>query len=442
MKVGIFGHYGNANLGDEAITQAAIESVRRHIPGAEIACFSINPADSAARHEVPAYPIRNMTPPLAAHPLDGEPALGTGRLQDVADVPADAPVPSGLVARLKRFPPLRWGVNLARTLLGGLRALPGEIGFLLRSRRIIRDYDLLMITGSNQFLDNFGGVWGFPYTLLKWTLLARTSGCKVALVSLGAGPLDGWWSKRFCRVTLSLSHHASYRDAPSRTLVEGPGPRYKGHVFPDVASNIELPAAATDLHEGDGLLVGINPMPVFDARYWHAADSGKYRAYVEKLAALVAHVDATGNRPLLFSTQVQDNAVIADVVSVLAPDLAQRVQVRQPRQVDDLLAFLQRLDLAIPTRFHGNVLSLRCGTPAIGICYHRKIGDLLTDMGQGEFQVDFADFTVERITSLFDRLSGSLAEAREQISARSTTYREACDTQYEMIASHVTGPRD
>ena len=49
MKVGIFGHYGNANLGDEAITRAAIQSVRRHIPGAEIACFSINPADSEAR---------------------------------------------------------------------------------------------------------------------------------------------------------------------------------------------------------------------------------------------------------------------------------------------------------------------------------------------------------------------------------------------------------
>ena len=236
---------------------------------------------------------------------------------------------------------------------------------------------------------------------------------------------------------LALAQHASYRDAPSRALVEGEGPRYKGHVFPDVASNIELPEPAADIADGDGLLVGINPMPVFDARYWHAGDSGKYRAYVEKLAALVAHVDGRGHRPLLFSTQVQDNAVIADVVSVLEPGLAKRVLVRQPRRVDDLLALLQRLDLAIPTRFHGNVLSLRCGTPAIGICYHRKIGDLLTDMGQGEFQVDFADFTVERITGLFDKLSGALDTARPAIEARGRDYLEACDRQYRMIASLV-----
>ncbi|MEO0617272.1 MAG: polysaccharide pyruvyl transferase family protein [Pseudomonadota bacterium] len=435
MKVGIFGHYGNANLGDEAITQAAIEGVRRHIPGAKVACFSINPADSAARHDVPAYPIRNILPPLAAHPLEGEPELGEGRLQDVADAPVSTQPATGIVARLKRFPPLRFGVNLARTLTGGLRALPGEIGFLRRSRRIIRDYDLLMITGSNQFLDNFGGVWGFPYTLLKWTLLARMSGCKVALVSLGAGPLDGWWSKRFCRMTLALAHHASYRDEPSRALVEGHGPHYKGHVFPDVASNIALPEPATDLGAGNGLLVGINPMPVFDARYWHAGDSSKYRAYVEKLSALVDHVLKRGHRPVLFSTQVQDNAVIADVASVLARELRDQVQVRQPRRVDDLLAFLQRLDLAIPTRFHGNVLSLRCGTPTIGICYHRKIGDLLTDMGHGEFQVDFAAFTVARITGLFDDLTASLDATRPKIEARSRAYIEACDQQYEMIAA-------
>ena len=434
-RVGIFGHYGNANLGDEAITQAAIESVRRHIPGAEIACFSINPADSSARHGVPAFPIRHFSQPWPAYPLDGEPELAEGTLGKAPPPPPPEP-PPGLVTRIKRWPPVRAPYDALRATLRGLRALPTELAFLWRSRRVLRDFDLLMVTGSNQFLDNFGGLWGFPYTVLKWVVLARLTGTRVALVSLGAGPLDGRWSKRFCRWSLRLAHHASYRDDPSRELVEGPTGPYKGHVFPDVASNIDLPPAPP-APEGQGLLVGINPMPVFDARYWHASDEDKYREYVEKLCVIVRHVLARGHRPVLFSTQVKDNAVIADVMGLLDDETGKRVTVRQPRRVDDLLVLLQQLDLAIPTRFHGNVLALRSGTPAIGICYYRKIGDLLTEMGLGQYQVPIDGFRAEKVCELFDAMAGELDDARAKVAVKAREYIDACDAQYEMIAALV-----
>lgn len=57
-RIAVFGHYGNQNLGDEAIIEAVLKNLRHHLPNAELSCFSINPADSASRHGVDSFPIR------------------------------------------------------------------------------------------------------------------------------------------------------------------------------------------------------------------------------------------------------------------------------------------------------------------------------------------------------------------------------------------------
>ena len=70
LTVGVFGHYGNENLGDEAIIEAVIQAVRDRFPAAQIYGFSINPADTAQRYGIPAFPIRyyaerSTTPPAS-----------------------------------------------------------------------------------------------------------------------------------------------------------------------------------------------------------------------------------------------------------------------------------------------------------------------------------------------------------------------------------------
>jgi polysaccharide pyruvyl transferase WcaK-like protein len=58
MRIGVLGHYGAQNLGDEAIVAAAIQNIRAMLPGAEICGFLINPEDTQARHDIRAYPVR------------------------------------------------------------------------------------------------------------------------------------------------------------------------------------------------------------------------------------------------------------------------------------------------------------------------------------------------------------------------------------------------
>lgn len=58
LRIGIFGHYGNRNLGDESIIEAVIANLRERLPEAELVCLSIDPADSRERHQLEAFPIR------------------------------------------------------------------------------------------------------------------------------------------------------------------------------------------------------------------------------------------------------------------------------------------------------------------------------------------------------------------------------------------------
>src|SRR5204862_5598308 len=59
VTIAVFGHYGNENIGDEAIIEASIHNIRRRLPAARIVCLSLRPFDTEARHGLKTYPIRD-----------------------------------------------------------------------------------------------------------------------------------------------------------------------------------------------------------------------------------------------------------------------------------------------------------------------------------------------------------------------------------------------
>ena len=56
--IALLGHYGNANLGDEAIIQAARESILQRIPNAKVIGISGTPVDTVRRHGMYTFPVR------------------------------------------------------------------------------------------------------------------------------------------------------------------------------------------------------------------------------------------------------------------------------------------------------------------------------------------------------------------------------------------------
>jgi len=435
-RIGIFGHYGHENLGDEAITVAVIENIRRRRRDAVIHLFSMNPRDSAVRYGLPVHPIRRASneawPPQAAQPEAPERGIAHR-------------IEHSLRAFLRRWPLVALPLRLLCAIARGLRGLVREALFLRQAYSRLRQIDLLLFAGSNQFLDNFGGPWGYPYTLLKWSALAKLARIKVAYASVGAGPLDAWLSKRLVRAALRFADTVSFRDEGSARMIRSLGYPGPATVCPDLAHSLSLdgPVATSASGSRDPRrpIVAVNPMPMYDRRYWCAPDASRYDSYISRLATFCDSL-AHDRYPLVFfGTQTSDYNVITDVMHRMRSVNGSRqpdVRVEHLQSVDELIRFLTTAHIVVATRFHGTLLALFAGTPVLAICYYPKARELMVDMGQEAYAVDLDDFTVSDALLRFGSLEANRRHQVEQIERRNQEYRHILDSQYDAVLGLVT----
>lgn len=436
-RIAIFGHYGNQNLGDEAIIEAVLRNLRHYIPDAELSCFSINPADSNRRHNVDAFPIRYRSDYFNPAPPNGLEASGKSLPPQTTD--QSVPGQRSWKARMKALPLLGPLLTSAQQIVEFFPVLRQELSFLRAARKRLDTVDLVLVTGSNQFLDNFGGPWGFPYTLLKWTWLAKRAGAKVGFISVGAGPLSHSLSFWMLRKALGRADFVSFRDEGSRRLIlEKVG--IDGSIYPDLAHGLYgSEAKPYRPPKGDELRVAVNPMPVYDSRYWHHPDDSRYRDYVRKLASLCSEIMASGARLTLFSTQIKDEAVIEDIMELVRADTATfpEPEIARNRTVSELMHTLNNADCVVATRFHATVLPLQLGIPVLGISYYRKAAELLEDVGLGRYYVNIDDFNEETLIAKFNALREQIASGGLEISEQHSRYLVALSEQYQKIAALV-----
>jgi polysaccharide pyruvyl transferase WcaK-like protein len=438
LRVGVLGHYGNDNLGDEAIVQAVIENVRTRAPCAEVVCFSVNPVNTTWRHGVPAYPITRHA--AATAPRDAEVSGGA-----TASAQSSTPQTSRLRTWLKAIPGARSVAHTIYTLISLPGSLRDEWRFLRQSRERLRGMDLLLIAGSNQFLDNFGGSWGFPYAMLKWTYLGRMAGAKVAFVSIGAGPLSSWLSRLMVRLAMRVADDISFRDDASRRLVVCSWAGQNARVAPDLAFSLQIDPAGGDLPaSGRRPSIGINPMPVHDRRYWHEANDSAYEAYVAQLASFCGRLESEGYPWYFFSTQPKDTNVMRDVAARMRQQGCEDClenRMFNPATVGQLMQRIGQTEIVVATRFHGVVLTLVAGRPALGVCYHRKTADVLEAIGLGEFHVNIDQLDSNALVRMLGLLEGRRTEFEQKVRDTALQYRQELNAQYERLLDLVPDAR-
>ncbi|TMI96359.1 MAG: polysaccharide pyruvyl transferase family protein, partial [Bacillati bacterium ANGP1] len=144
-RIGILGHVGNKNLGDEAIIASVIRQIRDRYPDAEISAFTSHPEDTRERHAIPSFPIRRGDPQSGS--------AGTSRPSKLSRLVARiratgkaAPWLYGLLKLVRRSARLCWGAF-------------AEVRFLAQCHNRLKDIDLLIFAGSNQLNDYCGGPW-------------------------------------------------------------------------------------------------------------------------------------------------------------------------------------------------------------------------------------------------------------------------------------------
>lgn len=432
IKIGILGHVGNDNLGDEAIIAALVANLQLRLPDAELVGFTMNPSDTTARHGITAFRVRRGR-------------AGSERRDDPAAV---AEIPrthrKGLRERLRSLSILFLLLKRVQSVALGAREAVSEIPFLVRAYRRLSGMSLLILAGSQQMSDAVRGPWGFPYALFKWTLLARLRRIPVAVVSVGAGPINSAVSRWFVKRTVSMAAYRSYRDEISRDVIRSLGFKEPGEVAPDLA--LSLPVGS-DLHEPAAhLTVAINPMPFIWQEYDAETERVLYSGYADTMAAFAVWLIDRGYRVAFLATQMRgDPPVIRDIVSRVTetrPDLLHggHVAVYDIRGLDDLLRGLRSASIVVATRFHGVVLGCHVGRPVLALAYHPKTRDLMDQMGDGAYAVPAQHVRLTELQTTFLDLEQHRHEVAARRQSRLPDMRIALADQYDRVleCAHLT----
>ena len=419
VTIGLLHHTGGGNLGDEGTQAAAIQNIRQRWPSASIIGLTMNPEDTLRRHGIPAYPIRRQTWLIGGHAEDRSPRraraerlLGGNRIA-IACLRA-------VYATLVRYP-----VTIGR-----------ELAFLVRSFRIVRSLDVLVVNGGGQ-LTEWGGPWTFTYTVFKWAQLARLAAVRCLFVNLGAGPLTRPLSRWFARRALKLAAYVSFRDEQSLALARAIGFTCAGAVCTDTVYSLDVMRSNLLLRrEAREQVVGIAPMGYRDPRTSFEKDQAAYDRYMDGMADCTAWLLERGYRVVLFGTDIGvDPIAVDDLETALrrrgTPTHAiTRVRIQS---VDDLLAQIASMDFVFTSRYHGVVYAHLLDKPVIAVSTHPKVTTIMDDIGLSSFCIDVERCNREELGRRFLALAGQTAEVQRDMTDVRSRYRRQLTDQFDRL---------
>ena len=388
MRIGLLDHMGYGNLGDAAIQEVVIANIRQRLPDADIVGFSLVPDDTSKRHGIPCYSIRRWHPTL-----EGIENQSPSRMK----------LKSKLKSALRTNSFVR---SCTKPLLDSAR----ELFFLMRSYRILRKLDLLIISGGGQLCELWHGPWSHPYTVFKFSLLAKLAHTKLYFLNVGAGPLRHPLSRFFAKWALRLADYRSFRDLDSQELIRSIGVKSSTYVYPDPVYALEVgnhSKNGTLRGASKAFIVGFNPIGFCDPRIWPRKDNSVYKDYLEKITRFSTWLLEQGYSLRVFTTETSvDQHALEDMKARLlsrfsSPELINQVFRRPSESVNDLLQEMSGFDFIVTSKFHGIIFSHLLGKPVISLSYQRKMDVAMNAVGQGHFCADIERFDVDWLIKTF-----------------------------------------
>ena len=397
-RIGLFGHFGAWNFGNESTLQALLFHLRRMIPDAEVTCVCTAPDLVAAQYNIAAVPM------------------------------------VGVVVKpwTRRNP-------LARVFRKILVGIPSELYRWLNGVMTLRSTDALIIVGTGLLTDAFSlAGWG-PYSTFKWSVIAKLCRCQVFFVSVGVGPLHRATGRFLVKLSLSLADFRSYRDGATLQYLRGVGFRPHGdRVYPDLA--FSLPAALLPhdhARQGPRLVVGLGLMTYSGMYGVERTTSADYAAYLDSLVEFVRWLLARGYSVRLLIGDVADMPATREFTALLKERSVTyeegRVIDEPVASVQDLLKQLAATDFVVATRFHNVLLALLLNKPSIAISFHHKCSSLMSQMGLSEYCQDINRLNADKLIEQFGDLEKNADRLRPLIKEKAEEFRSALDEQYNRI---------
>ncbi len=463
MHIAILGPFGDLNLGEEATFVATLHNVAKRCPGAQVSCGCFSFEEASRRYGIETFPLQRMSRAKArSRHRRVEAAAASRNTASQAPTPqAATPQAATPQAATDSTPPpkQRRPRSLARMALRPFAAVwalllncVGEAFFSADCFRRLRGVDLLVVAGANQCFDFFGGPWRYPFLLLRWAVLAKLRGTRFVFLSVGAGPIRSRLSRLFLKWALSLADDLSFRDPTSRDEAIHLGiDKGRCVVLPDLAFGLPAPDGGASRVGKPRPVVAINPMPVFDDRYWPDKAKDLYRGYVEKLAAFADWLLERNYPVFFFATQPKDEFVIRDIGALMTKKDGLRLDGNYPISVEKVLARISEADIVLATRFHGIILSYVANRPVLGIAYWNKTKDVMESLGQSAYLANptgllgtGGDFSLADLLERFHLLESRLEDEKVRLAAAVKSLRGELDAAFDRLlgvsGAHSSAP--
>jgi polysaccharide pyruvyl transferase WcaK-like protein len=423
-RIGLLHHVGGGNLGDDATLQSVADGIRQRWVQAEIVAFSMNPDDTETRHGIKSQPIRRNCWSIG-----------------YKSAAVDGTFKAGVKALTRKHRHLFWLLKSATAVIRLPSETFRELSFLASSRHTMKSFDLFIISGGGQLTEK-DGPWGFPYTIFKWVVLARSAGVRCIFLNVGAGPLTQPLSRFFVRRALLAADYVSLRDNESQALVQKIGFTGESRVRPDCAYGLEVAAVRGSAREtGSQSIVGFAPMDYCGSGPGgHEAEKGQiiYDAFIRKLASFASWLISRSHALALFGTDFGvDPKAIQDLQRALLS--YHGISSRQcgvdhsVKSVRDLLAAISGMDYVVTCRFHGVIFAHLLNKPVLAVAHHPKVTELMAALGLTDYCVDIRNFDASLLTERFASMVSNADEIKSRMAKKLTRNRQLLRYQFDEL---------
>ena len=398
----LFGHFGHGNFGNESTLQAMLYHLRRLLPEAQFNCVCTDPSAVAMTHNINALPM-NRT-------LYG-----------------NCKFTNGLAILIRHI-----SVGVATELCRWADAF-----------KTLKHAHVLIIPGTGLLTDAFGlRFWG-PYTLFRWSLVAKICGCKLMFVSVGAGPIYSRTGRWLVRCALGLANFRSYRDDATREYLKSIGcTAVSDRVYPDLVFSIaEQMRGTSGKSSGRRPVVGLGLMSYSARLSGRAQDGSTYVTYLEQLQLFAKWLLTHDYDIRLLIGELGDSAVTREFKALInarwgAYDKS-RIMDEPAQSSDAMLAQLAQTDAVVATRFHNVVWALALNKPVISISFHQKCRSLMQDMGLLDYLQDIEQLDASVLIQQFCRMQQNADFITQLLQKRVAACQHALDEQYAILLRKI-----
>ncbi|MFI6091312.1 polysaccharide pyruvyl transferase family protein [Streptomyces sp. NPDC051218] len=385
-RIGLFGLLGSGNVGNNGSLEAVLGYLRAEHPDALVDAMCGGPEDVTARYRVPATRLNWYRGEYRTASRAGAiAAKGLGKLVDA-----------------------------------------------VRTATWVRRHDVVIVPGTGVLETTLPlRPWGFPYSLFLLCAAGRLTGTRVALVSVGAGPIGNRPTRALVRWSARLAAYRSYRDDQSRDAMRAMDvDTARDEVYEDLVFALPTPQASVPSGPPGPVCVGV--MDFHGNNDERARAARINRRYLDGTTAFVRALVEDGRPVRLVTGDELDRPVVDAILDAVDSPL---VTAAETASLDDLMKEMAAADTVVATRYHNLICALKVGTPTLAVSYSAKSDALMARMGLGAYCHPAREADADRLLKKFRALERSSAEVRRSLTEQNLLAARRLEDQFNALSA-------